>query len=159
MFSRVASSYKAQGEGFVVVVAVCQTHSGALTLGSAPAYRWTVGWLPHTGCSSLLYIPCCIHFLKHWVLGSCDHSSILPQTPDLHTCSLWRKDETQRRGCWIITTPLSLVKMTEISWGLLSVIRCVTHPLHGTNLLGCHSKPNLLVWLHAVARHQCVCFY
>ena len=68
-----------------------QTHSGVLTPGSAPAYRWTVGWLRRTGCSSLLYTPCCIRSLKCWAPGSCDHSSTRLQTPGLRTCNLWRE--------------------------------------------------------------------
>lgn len=80
----------------LVVVEECQTHSDAPIPGSAPAYRWIVGWLLHTGCSSLLYTPYCIHYLKHWVPESCDRSSTLLRTPDLRTCTLWRKEKEKR---------------------------------------------------------------
>lgn len=82
--------------GGVFVVAERQTYSGVLTLGSAPVYRWTAGWLPRTGCFSLLYIPYCIRSPKHWAPGSCDHSSILLRTPDLQTCNLWREEKGKR---------------------------------------------------------------
>lgn len=90
-----AASCKARGS--ISVVAQRQTHSGALTPGSAPAYRWTVGWLLHTGCSSLLCTPYCIRSLKHWVPGSCDRSSTPLRTPDLRTCNLWRKEKGKKR--------------------------------------------------------------
>lgn len=79
--------------GGLFVVAECQTHNGVQTPGSAPTYRWTVGWLLRTGCSSLLYTPCCIRYLKHWEPGSCDRSSTRLQTPDLRTCTLWRGEK------------------------------------------------------------------
>lgn len=188
-----------------------QTHSGVQTLGSAPVYRWIGGWLPHTGCSSLLYTPYCIRSLRHWVPGSCGRSSILPQTPDLHTCNLWRKEKGRWIGLleWCVVMclwsthkstsstqeSLSLVTMRQIHllWGvmakpiihildnwvhhttsllcfcclqklwlpgvLLDSIRSLTHPLHRTNPLGCHSNPNLLVLQCAVTPHLFVCFY
>lgn len=82
--------------GVFVVVAECQTHSGAPTPGSAPTCRWTVGWLLRTGCSSLLYTPYCIRCLKNWVPGSCDRSSTLLRTPDLRTCTLWRGEKWEK---------------------------------------------------------------
>lgn len=66
-----------------------ETHSGVQTPGSAPAYRWTVCWLLHTCCFSLPYTPCCIRSQWCWAPESCGHSSILLQTQDLRTCSLW----------------------------------------------------------------------